>query len=762
MTFRLSILRISALENFSSRLAARSAALLLLAATSLYGATFTVTTTSDTGAGSLRQAILDSNATPGADTINFNIPGAGVHTIVLTTWLPNTTDPVTVDGYTQPGSSPNTLPLAQGTNAVLNVEIDGSAVILAPCWSYQADGGLIRGLVINRCPSGAIYSISSVTVTGNFLGTSPAGTPINGGASQEFGFFALGTLGNQPPINVTVGGSDPADRNLISGNTGLGGVYIQYNVAGAVKGNLIGTDKTISYAITNGNGIICISPKGVQIGGTGANDGNVIGGSVGDGFGGRFSVFQGNFVGTNPTETVNLGNLGTGVLIDSNVVVPPTGVFGGMGPGEGNVIAHNGGGGGSSGPAGFMMTSSIGQVSARGNRFYDNRPVAISLGFGAPHPADPGDGDAGPNGRQNAPVITGIDYGPPTVAHAILNSTPSTTFDVDFYANTSCISFPVVSPQGEELVGSVQVTTDGTGVATIDFPLPSPLAPGATVSAIATDPGGNTSEFAQTILLTTIPRSGPAAGGGSVSLYGQLLEAGATVAVGGAAPSNVVVTPPYTITADMPAFPPGTAHDVVVTNPGGVSGTLVNGYIADFLDVPPENQFHDDVVKLVASQVTAGVGGGFYGIDNPVRRQAMAVFVLKAEHGICYTPPPCTPGVFADVPCPSQFADWIEAMFAEGITGGCGGGNFCPLDTVRRDQMAPFLLKAVHGPTYVPPRCHGQFTDVACPSLFADWIEQLYIEQVTFGCGTGTTYCPGNPNTRGQMATFLVKALRLP
>ena len=71
-------------------------------------ATFTVTNTSDAGAGSLRQAILDSNATPGADTINFNIPGAGVHTIVLTTWLPNTTDPVTVDGYTQPGSSPNT------------------------------------------------------------------------------------------------------------------------------------------------------------------------------------------------------------------------------------------------------------------------------------------------------------------------------------------------------------------------------------------------------------------------------------------------------------------------------------------------------------------------------------------------------------------------------------------------------------------------------------------------------------------------------
>jgi hypothetical protein len=733
---------------------------LLFAAAAGRAATFTVTTTADSGAGSLRQAILDANASPGADTINFNIPGPGVHTIVLTTWLPNATDVLTVDGYTQPGSSPNTLPLAQGTNAVLNVEIDGSAVTLAPCWSYQADGGLIRGLVINHCPDGSIYTINSLTVTGNFLGTSPAGTPVNG-VAQQFGFFALGTLGNETPITVNVGGPNPADRNLISGSGA--GVYIQFNVAGAVKGNLIGTDATVSYSITNGNGIVCTSPKGVQIGGPGPNEGNVIGGSLAEGFAGRFSVFQGNFVGTNPTETANLGNLGTGVAIDSNVVIPPTGVLGGLGPGEGNVIAHNGGGGIFGDPGGFMMTSSLGQVSARGNRFYDNRPVAIALGFDPPHAADPGDSDTGPNGRQNAPVITSIDYGPPTVAHAILNSTPSTAFDVDFYANTSCVSFPVASPQGEQMVGSVHVVTDGSGVVAIDFPLPSPLAPGQTVSAIATDPGGNTSEFGQTILLRTIPRSGPAAGGGAVSLYGQLLEAGATVAVDGVAPSNVVVTPPYTITANMPAFDPGTAHDVVVTNPGGVSGKLTNGYIADFVDVPPENQFHDDVVKLVANAVTTGIGGGLYGIDAPVKRQAMAVFVLKAEHGICYTPPPCAPpGVFADVPCPSQFADWIEAMHAEGITGGCGSGNFCPLDVVRRDQMAPFLLKAVHGPAYNPPPCSGYFTDVACPSLFADWIEQLYHEQVTSGCGNGTTYCPSNPNTRGQMATFLVKALRLP
>ncbi len=735
--------------------------LALSAAASAPAATFTVTTTADTGPGSLRQAILDAEAAPGADTIHFNIPGAGVHTIALTTWLPKAFGPITVDGYTQPGSSPNTLPLAQGTNAVLNVEINGAAVSLASCWELETTDAHIRGLVINRCGDGAIYNKGNLTVTGNFLGTTPAGTPVGDGSSQRWGVFALGTLGNEPPINVQVGGPDPADRNLISGNPGLAGVYLEYNVAGKVQGNLIGTDATVSYVITNGMGVYCPSKHGVQIGGPGANEGNVIGGSLAVGFYGRFSTFQGNFVGTNPTQTANLANLGNGVSMDSSGQ-PFTGVLGGLGPGEGNVIAHNGLGGPFSYPAGFLMSGSSGQITARGNLFYDNRPVAIALGLDPPHPADPGDGDIGPNGRQNAPVLTGIDYGPPTVAHFVLSSTPSTTFDVDFYASTSCVAFPVLSTQGEVRVGSVQKTTDASGVVAIDYTLPSPLSPGGLVTAIATDPSGNTSEFSQTILLKAAPRSGPAAGGGSVTLEGQLLAAGATVSVGGVAASNVVVTPPYSITADMPAFGAGTAHDVVVTNPGGVSGTLRNGYIADFLDVPPANQFHDDVVKLVANQVTAGIGSGLYGVDNPVKRQAMAVFVLKAEHGVCYTPPACTPpGTYSDVPCPSQYADWIEAMAAEGITGGCGGGKFCPLDVVRRDQMAPFLLKAVHGPTYVPPSCSGIFADVPCPSLFADWVEQLSIEYVTSGCGGGN-YCPSNPNNRGQMATFLVKALRLP
>ena len=140
----------------------------------------------------------------------------------------------------------------------------------------------------------------------------------------------------------------------------------------------------------------------------------------------------------------------------------------------------------------------------------------------------------------------------------------------------------------------------------------------------------------------------------------------------------------------------------------------------------------------------------------------MAVFLLKSKYGLCFTPPPCA-GVFDDVPCPSLFADWIEELAAEQITAGCDTGKFCPEQPVQRDQMAVFLLKTEHGHDYLPPDCTGVFADVTCPSLFADWIEQLSTEQVTGGCLTNPLrYCPGNANSRGEMAVFLVKDFALP
>jgi uncharacterized repeat protein (TIGR03803 family) len=140
--------------------------------------------------------------------------------------------------------------------------------------------------------------------------------------------------------------------------------------------------------------------------------------------------------------------------------------------------------------------------------------------------------------------------------------------------------------------------------------------------------------------------------------------------------------------------------------------------------------------------------------DSFVRRDQMAVFLLKIIHGPTYTPPDCI-GVFGDVTCPSLFADWIEQLAAEGITAGCAGGNYCPLSPVTRGQMAVFLLKTEHGPAYTPPACTGVFPDVPCSHQFAAWIEQLFAEGITAGCGTG--FCPDTPVTRAQMAVFLLK-----
>ena len=86
---------------------------------------------------------------------------------------------------------------------------------------------------------------------------------------------------------------------------------------------------------------------------------------------------------------------------------------------------------------------------------------------------------------------------------------------------------------------------------------------------------------------------------------------------------------------------------------------------ASFLDVPPGNLFYSAVWLLVHNDITAGVGSGNYGVNDSTLRQQMAVFLLKGKHGICYAPPPCT-HVFPDVPCPSNFADWIEALAADG------------------------------------------------------------------------------------------------
>jgi Tol biopolymer transport system component len=181
-----------------------------------------------------------------------------------------------------------------------------------------------------------------------------------------------------------------------------------------------------------------------------------------------------------------------------------------------------------------------------------------------------------------------------------------------------------------------------------------------------------------------------------------------------------------------------------------------------FSDVPSSEPFYPFVENLFHNGVTQGCGGDQFCVGASVTRAQMAVFLLKAKHGAGYTPGACVPGTFLDVACPSPFADWIQQLFQDGITGGCGGGNYCPEAPVTRAQMAVFLLKTSLGSAYAPPDCTGAvFADVPCSGgAFDPWIEDLAGRGITGGCGGGN-YCPGNANTRGQMAVFLVKTFGL-
>jgi hypothetical protein len=257
------------------------------------------------------------------------------------------------------------------------------------------------------------------------------------------------------------------------------------------------------------------------------------------------------------------------------------------------------------------------------------------------------------------------------------------------------------------------------------------------------------------------PNSGPAGGGTATVITGTNFASGGSATIGGSLATGFSVPMSTQVNATTPARPAGTLNDVVVTNPGGAAATLVKGWLADFTDVPQAHPFHDRIEDLFRSGVTAGCGGGNFCPANLVTRAQMAVFLLKGIHGPAYVPPPATGTVFNDVDVGDFAAANIEQLAEEGITSGCGSGNYCPDASVTREQMAVFLLRAKHGAAYMPPAATGDFDDVPVSSPFAKWIEQLAAEGITAGCG-GNNYCPTQAVTRGQMAVFLVKTFDLP
>jgi S-layer homology domain len=222
----------------------------------------------------------------------------------------------------------------------------------------------------------------------------------------------------------------------------------------------------------------------------------------------------------------------------------------------------------------------------------------------------------------------------------------------------------------------------------------------------------------------------------------------------------------YSVTVSDPAVRPEPHWDALLQETLNLSmpHTWVLHIGESFADVPTDHQFYRFIENLFHNGVTGGCVGG-YCPTNPVTRAQMAVFLLKSKFGSAHIPPPCTGTVFPDVPCTGgPFDSWIEELAALQITGGCGGGNYCPGNTVTRQQMAVFLLKALEGSAYDPPDCSGIFDDVPCTpgTGFSDWIEELYNRGITGGCSMAPlSYCPTNPNNRGQMAVFLTKTFGL-
>jgi hypothetical protein len=169
-----------------------------------------------------------------------------------------------------------------------------------------------------------------------------------------------------------------------------------------------------------------------------------------------------------------------------------------------------------------------------------------------------------------------------------------------------------------------------------------------------------------------------------------------------------------------------------------------------FADVPATHPFFTQIEAIAAAGITGGCTAITFCPDNPVTRGEMAVFIETSLGGV----PAACAGTFADVTAANPFCGFIELLAAGGITGGCGAGNFCPNDPITRGQMAVFIETALGNPANA---CTGQFTDVTTANPFCGFIERLAQDGITGGCG-GTNFCPNDPVSRGQMAVFIVAA----
>ncbi|MBN8249174.1 MAG: hypothetical protein J0L84_17230, partial [Verrucomicrobia bacterium] len=494
------------------------------ASSSLGGQTFVVTHTGDTGPGSLRQAILDSNATPtSGNRIEFDIPGDGIQVIQPATALPEITTAVTLDGHTQPGARANTL--ADGNDAVLRIHLVSPPATFGAGLVVSDSGSVVRGLAISGFAPGIALRGTNNTVAGCWIGLAPDGTE-----RQNFQGLLL-DLGRRN----RVGGESPADRNVISGNRD-GGIRILAPET-VVAGNFIGTDPTGRTARSNGgNGIEILNGGDVTIGGAVASARNVIGGhltgiqaiqvstlliannhigvdvtgtnALGNSTGVELSdvinarvdanvisanrflgvsvggsrdgnnVLTGNAIGTDRGGTLRLGNARTGIQVFGTTPLR----IGGLLPGEANLIAFNE-------EDGIAVPIRDATVFIRANRIFSNAHLGIDRGDNGPASNDPGDAQD----PTNAPRLTEATLNEGSVqVRGVMEGAASASYRMDFFASPA--PDPSGVGEGAQFLGSITHTTDATGAAPFEAAFPE-VASGRWITATATDALGDTSEF---------------------------------------------------------------------------------------------------------------------------------------------------------------------------------------------------------------------------------------------------------------------------
>jgi len=443
-----------------------------------------------------------------------------------------------------------------------------------------------------------------------------------------------------------------------------GPISIASSKQNVIANNYIGTDASGTVALAQPGGVFTSSgsPFFATLN---SITGNLISGNTGDGvgLGGNGNSASGNLIGTDATGTLPLGNGGSGVYVTTQ-----SGMFG-INSVSNNTIAFNA----SDGVDSFgIWGGSIG-----GNSIHDNGGLGINSDEYAPV----------------APTITSaVTIGSSTIIQGGTTTGQGGTLFVGVFSSPACD--PSGFGEGAVALGSTSVPAGSSFVLVVPA-----AAPGDVVTATATL--YETSEFSACAVVSdggpgpTIqsitPGSGTSTGGTTFTLTGSGFSPGATVTIAGAAATGNVVSETE-IQATSPALTPGSLNDVTVTNPTLAAATLLHGWFADFLDVAQDDAFHSYIEQIFRVSITAGCGGGLYCRDGAVRRDQMAVFLLKGEHGASFVPPLCT-GIFTDVPCPGTFANWIEQLATENITGGCGGNNYCPSTNNNRGQMAVFVVK---------------------------------------------------------------------